>query len=77
MDGPGPTGRCDPAAAVAPDIIHIGDRYIVAYGGGGGIHTMWTKTLDSSSPDCNFQDDTLVAPGDLDCNPIHRRCCWT
>ena len=63
-------GAVRPGGGVAPDVIHIGDRYIVAYGGGGGIHTMWTKTLDPSSTDCNFQDDTLVATSDLDCNPI-------
>ena len=32
---------------------------------------MWTKTLDpSDTNNCVFQDDTLVAGGDLDCNPI-------
>ncbi len=61
-------GAVRPGGGVAPDVIHIGDKYIVAYGGGGGIHTMWTKTLDPTN--CNFQDDTLIAPGDLDCNPI-------
>ncbi len=63
-------GAVRPGGGVAPDAIHIGDRYLVSYGGGGGIHTMWSKTLDPNSPDLNFQDDTLVAPGDMDCNPI-------
>lgn len=62
-------GAVRPGGGVAPDVIHIGDNYIVAYGGG-GIHTMWTKTLDPASPDFGFKDDTVVAQGDLDCNPI-------
>lgn len=63
-------GAVRPGGGVAPDVIHIGDRYIVAYGGTGGIHTMWNKTLDPNSPDFGFHDDTVVATGDLDCNPI-------
>ena len=55
---------------VAADIIHIGDRYYVAYAAGGGgmsgghasnVHVMWTKTLDPASPDFGFHDDTVVA----------------
>ena len=64
-------GAVRPGGGVAPDVIHIGDRYIVTYGGTGAIHTMWTKTLDpGDTNNCVFQDDTLVAGGDLDCNPI-------
>ena len=64
------SGAVRPGGGVAPDVIHIGNRYIVAYGGTGGIHTMWNQTLDPNSPDFNFQDDTLVAAGNMDCNPI-------
>lgn len=55
---------------VAADIIHIGDRYYVAYAAGGGgmsgghasnVHVMWAKTLDPASPDFGFHDDTVVA----------------
>jgi len=31
---------------------------------------MWAKTLDPNSPDFGFHDDTMVGPGDLDCNPL-------
>jgi len=62
-------GAARPGGGVAPDVIHIGDRYIVAYGGG-GIHTMWTKSLDTNSPNFGYHDDTVVATGDLDCNAI-------
>ncbi len=63
------SGAVRPGGGVAPDVIHIGDRYLVAYAGS-GVHTMWTKTLDPNSPDFEFHDDTVVATGDLDCNAI-------
>ena len=53
-------GAVRPGGGVAPDTIHIGDRYYVSYATGGGglagghaskIHVMWTKTLDPQSPD--------------------------
>jgi arabinan endo-1,5-alpha-L-arabinosidase len=62
-------GAVRPGGGVAPDVIHIGDRYLVTYATG-GVHTMWTKTLDTNSPDFGYQDDTVVVTGDLDCNPI-------
>ncbi|HEY5055789.1 MAG TPA: family 43 glycosylhydrolase [Acidobacteriaceae bacterium] len=55
---------------VAADIIHIGDRYYVSYAAGGGgmsgghasnVHVTWAKTLDPTSPDFGFHDDTVVA----------------
>src|ERR1039457_7385996 len=57
------TGAVRPGGGVAPDVIHIGDRYYMSYarGGGGmggghasGVHIMWTKTLDPKSPDFKF-----------------------
>jgi arabinan endo-1,5-alpha-L-arabinosidase len=63
------SGAVRPGGGVAPDVIHIGDRYFVSYAGT-GVHTMWTRTLDPNSPDFGFQDDTVVATGDLDCNAI-------
>src|SRR5512135_1464000 len=49
------SGAQRPGGGAAPDVIKIGDRYLVAYGSTGGglggghngtIHTMWTKSLD-------------------------------
>ena len=53
-------GAVRPGRGAAPDVLKIGDRYLVAYsatgGGLGGSHrgdvlTMWNKTLDPKSPD--------------------------
>jgi arabinan endo-1,5-alpha-L-arabinosidase len=65
----------------APDLIHIEDRYYLAYastgggiGGGhaGSIHVMWSKTLDPKSPDYGFTDNNIVALSDgiEDCDAI-------
>jgi arabinan endo-1,5-alpha-L-arabinosidase len=62
-------GAVRPGGGVAPDVIHIGDRYLVSYAGT-GVHTMWTKSLDTNSPDFGYHDDTVVATGDLECNAI-------
>ena len=75
------TGAVRPGGGVAPDVIHIGDRYYVSYARGGGglagghasdVHVMWTKTLDPKSPDFGFNDDTVVASSDgvEDCDAI-------
>jgi arabinan endo-1,5-alpha-L-arabinosidase len=74
-------GAVRPGGGVAPDVIHIGDRYYVAYARGGGglagghasnIYVMWTKTLDPNSPDFGFKDETIVASsnGIEDCDAI-------
>jgi arabinan endo-1,5-alpha-L-arabinosidase len=74
-------GAVRPGGGVAPDIIHIGDRYYVSYAKGGGglagghasnVFVMWTKTLDPKSPDFGFKDETLVASsnGVEDCDAI-------
>ncbi|HTX17022.1 MAG TPA: family 43 glycosylhydrolase [Bacteroidota bacterium] len=74
-------GAVRPGGGVAPDVIHIGDRYYVSYARGGGglagghasnVHVMWTKTLDPKSPDFGFKDDTVVASsnGVEDCDAI-------
>jgi arabinan endo-1,5-alpha-L-arabinosidase len=62
-------GAVRPGGGVAPDVIHLGDRYLVSYAGT-GVHTMWTKSLDTNSPDFGYHDDTVVATGDLECNAI-------
>jgi arabinan endo-1,5-alpha-L-arabinosidase len=75
------SGAVRPGGGVAPDVIHIGDRYYVTYAKGGGglagghasnVHVMWTKTLDPKSPDFGFKDDTVVASsnGVEDCDAI-------
>ncbi len=74
-------GAVRPGGGVAPDIIHIGDRYYVTYAKGGGglsgghasnVYVMWTKTLDPNSPDFKFNDETIVASSDgvEDCDAI-------
>ncbi len=75
-----------PIGGAAPDIIHIGDRYYMAIavtggglGGGhaGGIRVMWSKTLDTNSPDYGFNDNTVVATSDglEDCDAIDPSFC--
>lgn len=75
-----------PIGGAAPDIIHIADRYYVAIavtggglGGGhaGGVRVMWSKTLDTNSPDYGFKDNTVVATSDgvEDCDAIDPSFC--
>ncbi len=75
------SGTRVPGVGAAPDLIHIGDRYYMAYASSGGglggghasaIHVMWTKTLDPNSPDYKFNDNTIVASSDgvEDCDAI-------
>ena len=70
-----------PGGGAAPDVIKIGDRYLIAYsatgGGLGGGHagrvlTMWNKTLDPSSPDFQYTEPVEVASSldDEDCDAI-------
>jgi arabinan endo-1,5-alpha-L-arabinosidase len=75
------SGAVRPGGGVAPDVIHIGDRYYMSYARGGGgmsgghasnVRVMWTKTLDPKSSDFGFKDDTVVASSDgvEDCDAI-------
>ena len=75
------SGAVRPGGGVAPDVIHIGDRYYLSYAKGGGglagghasnVYVMWTKTLDPQSPDFEFKDETIVASTDgvEDCDAI-------
>jgi len=68
-------------AGAAPDLIHIGDRYYMAYASSGGglggghastIRVKWSKTLDPASPDYAWNDDHVVASSDgiEDCDAI-------
>ncbi len=74
-------GAVRPGGGVAPDVIHIGDRFYVTYAKGGGglgghhasnVYIMWSKTLDPNSPDFGFKDETIVASSDgvEDCDAI-------
>ena len=59
-----------PGGGAAPDVVKIGDRYLIAYGSTGGglggghdgrINTMWNKTLDPKSPDFKYSEPIIVA----------------
>ena len=75
-----------PQRGAAPDVIHIGDKYIVAIGATGGglggghngrILTLWNKTLDPQSPDFKFSQAVVVASSDgiEDCDAIDPGLC--
>ena len=62
-----------PGGGAAPDVMKIGDRYLVIYGATGGglngghngrILTMWNKTLDPKSPDFRYTTAIEVASSD-------------
>lgn len=62
-----------PGGGAAPDVLKIGDRYLVIYGATGGglggghngrILTMWNKTLDPQSIDFRFTTPVEVAASD-------------
>ena len=70
-----------PGGGAAPDVLKIGDRYLVIYGATGGglggghngrILTMWNKTLDPKSPDFKYTNPIEVASSDgmEDCDAI-------
>ena len=63
-------GGVRPGGGAAPDVVKIGDRYLIAYGATGGglggghngrILTMWNKTLDPKSPDFKYSEAEVVA----------------
>lgn len=74
-------GGVRPGGGAAPDVLKIGDRYLVVYGATGGglggghdgrILTMWNKTLDPASPDFGYSEAIVVASSDglEDCDAI-------
>ncbi|MDP4204041.1 MAG: family 43 glycosylhydrolase [Bacteroidota bacterium] len=74
-------GAVRPGGGAAPDVLKIGDRYLVVYGSTGGglggghdgrLNTMWNKTLDPKSPDFKFTDPIVVASSENmeDCDAI-------
>ena len=75
------SGAERPGGGAAPDVLKIGDRYLIIYGATGGglfgghngrILTMWNKTLDPKSPDFHFTAPIEVASSDgmEDCDAI-------
>jgi arabinan endo-1,5-alpha-L-arabinosidase len=75
------SGAVRPGGGAAPDVLKIGDRYLVIYGATGGglggghngrILTMWNKTLDPNSPDFQYTTALEVASSDgmEDCDAI-------
>ncbi len=74
-------GAVRPGGGAAPDVLKIGDRYLVVYGSTGGglggqhagqILTMWNQTLDPASPNFKYTDPVVVAASDglEDCDAI-------
>ncbi|MBR6142343.1 MAG: family 43 glycosylhydrolase [Bacteroidaceae bacterium] len=75
------SGAERPGGGAAPDVLKIGDRYLVIYGATGGglggghngrILTMWNKTLDPRSSDFHYSTPIEVASSDgmEDCDAI-------
>ena len=67
------SGAERPGGGAAPDVLKIGDRYLIIYGATGGglggghngrILTMWNKTLDPKSPDFHFTEAVEVCASD-------------
>jgi arabinan endo-1,5-alpha-L-arabinosidase len=67
-----------PRRGLAPDVIHIGDRYYVYVAANIGaqpkaaVNMIWNKTLDPDSPDYKWEEGGVVASSDgiEDCNAI-------
>ena len=65
-------------SGMAPDVIHIGDRYYMYVARNVGaqpkaeINMIWSKTLDPNSPDYKWNEGGIVASSDgvEDCNAI-------
>jgi arabinan endo-1,5-alpha-L-arabinosidase len=67
------SGAVRPGGGAAPDVVKIGDRYLIVYGATGGglagghngkILTMWNKTLDPKSADFKYSEAVVVASSD-------------
>jgi arabinan endo-1,5-alpha-L-arabinosidase len=65
------------SAGLAPDVIHLGDRYYLYYATTSGqpkaeVHMTSSKSLDPKSPDFKWEDGGIVASSDgvEDCNAI-------
>ncbi len=71
-------GTALPRRGLAPDVIHLGDRYYVYVAANIGaqpkaaINMIWSKSLDPNSPDYKWEEGGVVASSDgvEDCNAI-------
>jgi arabinan endo-1,5-alpha-L-arabinosidase len=63
-------GTALPRRGLAPDVIHIGDRYYVYVAANIGaqpraaVNMIWTRTLDPESPDYKWEEGGVVASSD-------------
>lgn len=63
-------GTALPRRGLAPDVIHIGDRYYVYVAANIGaqpkaaVNMIWNKTLDPASPDYKWEEGGVVASSD-------------
>ena len=71
-------GTALPRRGLAPDVIHIGDRYYVYVAANIGaqpkaaVNMIWSRSLDPDSPDYKWEEGGVVASSDgvEDCNAI-------
>ena len=71
-------GVTPPRRGMAPDIIHVGDRYLMYVARNVGaqpradINLVWTRSLDTNSADHKWVEEGVVASSDgvEDCNAI-------
>src|SRR5215472_3677930 len=63
-------GTALPRRGLAPDVIHIGDRWYVYTAGNIGaqpkaaVNMIWSRTLDPESPDYKWEEGGVVASSD-------------
>ncbi len=63
-------GTALPRRGLAPDVIHLGDRYYVYVAANIGaqpkaaVNMIWSKTLDPDSPDYKWEEGGVVASSD-------------
>ena len=62
-------GTALPLRQLAPDVIHLGDRYYLYTAANSGqtkadVSMIWTKNLDPDSPDYKWSDPVVVASSD-------------
>jgi len=70
-------GASRPGGGVAPDVIHIGDRYYLYYSTStkqpkADVHMIWNRTVDPGSQNFKWEEGGIVASSDgvEDCNAI-------
>ena len=71
-------GTTPPRRGMAPDVVHVGERYFMYVARNVGaqpradINLIWSKSLDTNSADCKWEEGGVVASSDgvEDCNAI-------